>query len=80
MNSSTPAHIQNVLDHVTGNPQYPACACMGPQDDDPVCPCMMSSVIQWNGQWVDLRVIKPRTYDDYLADIKPAKLNPARLP
>lgn len=80
MNTSTPAHIQNVLDHVTGNPQYPVCACMGAQDDDPVCSCEMSSVIKWNGQWVKMMVIKPRTYEDYLADIKPAKLNPNRLP
>lgn len=80
MNSSTPQHIQSVLDHVTGNPQYPACGCMGPQDDDPVCPCDMASVIKWNGQWVNLEVIKVRTYEDYLADIKPAKLDPARLP
>jgi hypothetical protein len=53
---------------------------MGAQDDDPVCPCAMASVIKWNGQWIDLRVIKVRTYEDYLADIKPRKLNPARLP
>jgi hypothetical protein len=53
---------------------------MGPQGDDPVCPCMMSSVIKWNGQWVNLEVIKPETPAGYLVDIKPANLNPARLP
>lgn len=30
-----------------------ACNCIGPQNGQPRCPCMMRGVIQRNGRWVE---------------------------
>lgn len=55
--TSTPAEIQQALDNVV-NPCVSACGCMGPQRDEPVCPCAMSTVIRWKGVWIELRAIQ----------------------
>jgi len=31
---------------------FSACACMGPQDDQPACPCMMNTIREVNGRWI----------------------------
>lgn len=31
-----------------------ACNCIGPQNGQPRCPCMMRNVVQRNGRWVQL--------------------------
>jgi hypothetical protein len=54
--TSSPADIQATLDHVV-DPYSGACGCMGPQGDEPVCPCAMRNVIRWRGRWVQLKVI-----------------------
>lgn len=30
-----------------------ACGCVGPQNGQPRCPCMMRGVIQRNGRWIE---------------------------
>jgi large subunit ribosomal protein L7/L12 len=54
--TSSPAEIQRKLDQ-TVDPYNSACGCMGPQRDEPVCPCAMQSVIKWRGRWIQLKVI-----------------------
>jgi hypothetical protein len=54
--TSSPTDIQATLDHVV-NPYSSACGCMGPQGDEPVCPCAMRNVIRWGGRWVQMKVI-----------------------
>lgn len=29
-----------------------ACCCIGPQNGEPLCPCMMRGVFQRNGRWI----------------------------
>jgi len=80
-NTSPPEEIQGKLDRLVDGFYGSACGCMGPQGDQPVCPCAMSSVIQWRGQWIQLSVIKPKVADDYLSSLKPREpLNPKRFP
>lgn len=51
-----------------------ACFCMGPQDGEPFCPCLMRSknIQQRNGRWVQpeedlgkVNIYKPLTKDFY---------------
>ena len=31
-----------------------SCNCIGPQNGEPKCPCMMKSIIQRDGRWIEL--------------------------
>lgn len=31
-----------------------ACSCIGPQNGEPRCPCMMRNVVQRDGRWIEL--------------------------
>lgn len=32
---------------------YTSCNCIGPQNNEPKCPCMMRGVIERDGRWVE---------------------------
>ena len=69
--TSLPAAICKKLDNVV-DPIVSGCACMGPRDDEPVCPCAMRSVIKWRGRWVQLSVIGgEEPASDYLDGVVP---------
>lgn len=51
--------IQRKLDNLIA-PVVEACGCMGPQGDEPVCPCAMASVIRYRGHWIQLSVLAPK--------------------
>lgn len=59
---------------------------MGPQDDEPVCPCAMQGVIKWRGQWLQLRTVEaPKSLQDLVAERQKLKdlirmRDPNRLP
>lgn len=68
--TSTPEEIQAALDHVV-QPYSVACGCMGPQRDEPLCPCMMRSVIRWKGVWIDLKPLRGEEPPaDYLSQLR----------
>lgn len=31
-----------------------SCNCIGPQNNEPKCPCMMSRVIERDGRWIEI--------------------------
>lgn len=57
-------HIIDVLDHVVSNSPPHACACMGPQDDEPLCPCAMNSVVLYKGRWVRMELLPLEDADE----------------
>jgi len=67
--TSTPKEIQAKLDRLVDGGYSSDCGCMGPQGDQPVCPCRMSNVIRWRGLWIRLEPIRPTVSPDYLNDI-----------
>jgi len=66
--TSTPADIQRALDQVV-EPYNSACGCLGPQRDEPLCPCAMRTVVRWRGVWVQLTALTPKLPDDYLSTV-----------
>jgi hypothetical protein len=40
------------IQRVTGQELMSPCACMGPQNGEPLCPCAMRSVQVKDGRWV----------------------------
>ena len=72
-NTSSPEKIKRTLDLIVDGQYHSGCGCLGPQGDQPLCPCAMSTVIQWRGQWIQLSVIKPKVDDDYLSNLKPSE-------
>lgn len=54
--TSSPAEIRLTLDF-TVDPLSSPCACMGPQGDEPLCPCAMRNVIRWRGRWVKMSIV-----------------------
>lgn len=44
-----------------------ACGCIGPQNGEPKCPCMMRNVVQRDGHWIererDLGPVRPSVPD-----------------
>ena len=63
-------HIIDVLDHVVANSPPHACACMGPQDDEPLCPCAMNSVVLYKGRWVRLELLPLEDADEDWAETR----------
>lgn len=51
--------IQQHLSHP--RPWNDACGCMGPQGDDPLCPCEMNWCERVNGSWY--KITEERTPD-----------------
>lgn len=43
------------------------CGCIGPQDGNPRCPCMMQNMRQVNGRWVEVIDHGP-VHERYLTD------------
>ncbi|PZR77347.1 MAG: hypothetical protein DI537_43330 [Stutzerimonas stutzeri] len=70
--TSSPTEIQAALDFVV-DPFSSACGCMGPQGDEPLCPCAMRTVIRWKGVWINLAPVRGREpapgYLDSLVDL-----------
>ena len=62
MNGFAGLHIGDQNPPKTLNVQSPmvnACNCRGPQDGDPVCPCMMAGVQIVNGRYVKTQDLGP---------------------
>ena len=55
---SEAAAIVNALDRlVDGSYSGGACGCMGPQGDEPRCPCAMVNVIRYRDTWIEIKKI-----------------------
>ena len=63
-------HIIEVLDHVIRDPIPHACACMGPQDDEPLCPCAMANVVLYRGRWIRMELLPLEYTDDDWAGVR----------
>lgn len=50
--------LVNDWQSIAGNEPH-ACGCIGPQNGQPLCPCMMRGVTIENGQYVQRRVLGP---------------------
>jgi large subunit ribosomal protein L7/L12 len=74
--TSPPEEIRRTLDFVV-DPYNGACGCMGPQGDEPLCPCAMNSVIRWRGRWIKMEVVGGDTPSaDFLSDLVPGSTTP----
>lgn len=50
------------------------CNCIGPQNGEPLCPCMMRGVIKRNGRWIQPEVdLGPVVEDPMATYISPGK-------
>ena len=58
------------LDHVVSNIFPAACACMGPQGDEPLCPCAMRNVVLYKGRYVRLELLPLDAQDEDWADVQ----------
>jgi ribosomal protein L7/L12 len=61
MTDDSPADIQRKLDGIVDPWPEMGCACVGPRDDDPVCPCEMKYVIRYRDTWIGLKKISSKT-------------------
>jgi hypothetical protein len=77
-------HIIEVLDRVIRDPIPHACACMGPQDDGPLCPCAMRNVVLYKGRYVRLELLPLEDQDEDWSEKainqRVTKMDPKRLP
>lgn len=69
--TSPPDQIRRKLDDLVDGISPGACGCMGPQGDEPVCPCAMRNVIRWRGRWIQLTPIDSGVPSNYLDDLTP---------
>ena len=87
--SSSLKEIQQALDYVAAGCPSSACGCLGPQNDEPNCPCVMRSIIRWKNRWIQLTEARPSPTALLIAELKNGNtssvrpktpLNPKRLP
>ena len=43
----------SITSAATRQQDFHSCNCVGPQNGDPRCPCMMRGLIQRDGRWVE---------------------------
>jgi hypothetical protein len=69
--TSSPADIRRALDGIVDGCSAGPCGCMGPQGDEPVCPCAMRNVIRWRGRWIQFTPIDSGVPKGFLDDLTP---------
>ncbi len=42
----------SITSAATRRPDFHACNCIGPQDGQPLCPCMMRGIIERDGRYI----------------------------